>query len=183
MCSGACSVRRSLMFVLFGGTFIVLAVAQPGHRRSPRAVGILGQHAPGRRAVPRVLRSSIALVALRCRDRARPAVRSSGHRPLAGLVDVPQQQVVRHQRSRSSATTSASTCSSCRSSRSCSTGCSLAVVFITVLVVATHVLSRRDRDAAAATEGAPGHQGPRRRAARPAWPSSRPATTGSPATS
>ena len=96
---------------------------QPADRRSARAEHVLGEHAPGRRAVPRDLRSPPAPRPLRARGPVRAAVRAAGDRPLAGVAAVPQQPVVRHPRTRSSATTSASTSSSCRSSPSCSTGC------------------------------------------------------------
>jgi DivIVA domain-containing protein len=84
------------------------------------------------------------------------------------VAAVPQQQVVRHRGSRSSATTSASTCSGCRSSRSCSTGCSPRCLH--------HVAGgphpraeRRHRGAAAPRPKVRrGHQGAHRRAARTA---------------
>ena len=59
----------------------------------------------------------------------------------------------------------------------------IAIAFVTVLVLATHVLIGRRRGAAAAAEDPHGHQGPPRRAARRCSRSSRPATTGSLATS
>ena len=132
---------RSSLFAMFAGAFIAIAVRQPRHRRPARAVGVLGQHAPRRRAVPRDLRPSAADRAVRGRRRRRRCC--SRCRPSA---------------------TGRSGCCSATASRSASTTPQFgndigfyifrlpfitfvldwlfaAVVFIIVLVVVTHVLN------------------------------------------